>query len=182
MLRFKEYIDKLNIVNDGTRSLMESIAIPEVENALKDWNKSNHLGVLIGGCAIGYYSRPRATTDVDILFLSKTDIPDNVSGFKRTRSGAFQHNKTHVEIEVVSPSDINISVSLVNKVFDTAIISDGVKIASSSALVALKLQRLKRHDIGDIVSMIETGNVDLKGFPLSKKNIDDFLEIKERFM
>ena len=74
MLRFRDYIDKLNIVNDGTRSLMESIAIPEVERALKDWNKIDHSGILIGGCAIGYYSKPRATTDVDILFLSKTDI------------------------------------------------------------------------------------------------------------
>ena len=99
MLRFRDYIDKLNIVNDGTRSLMESIAIPEVERALKDWNKIDHSGILIGGCAIGYYSKPRATTD-----------------------------------------------------------------------------------IGDIVSMIETGKVDLNGFHLSKKNIDDFEEIKERFV
>ena len=126
MLRFRDYIDKLNIVNDGTRSLMESIAIPEVERALKDWNKIDHSGIL-----------------------------ETVSGFKRTRNGAFQHNLTHVEIEVVSPSDINLSSELVKKVFDTAIVSNGVDIASPSALVALKLQRLKRHDIGYIVSMIE---------------------------
>ena len=83
---------------------------------------------------------------------------------------------------MVSQSDINLSSELVKKVFDTAIVSNGVNIASPSALVALKLQRLKRHDIGDIVSMIETGKVDLNGFHLSKKNIDDFEEIKERFV
>lgn len=181
-MRFKELIDKLNKPNDGTRSLFESIAIPEVEKALQDWNKTNHSGILIGGCAVGYYTRPRATTDVDILFLIKDDIPELVSGFKRTRKGAFQHNNTHVEIEVLSPSSINVSHELVKKVFDTAIISNKVKIASPSSLVALKLQRLKSHDIGDIAELIKTGKVNLDGYPLSKQNLLDFKEIKQRFV
>lgn len=181
-MRFKELIDKLNKPNDGTRSLFESIAIPEVELALQDWNKTNHAGVLIGGCAVGYYTRPRATTDVDILFLVKDDIPIIVNGFKKTRNGAFQHNKTHVEIEVLSPSTINISHELVKKVFDTAIIANKIKVASPSSLVALKLQRLKSHDIGDIAELIKTGKVDLTGYPLSKKNLEDFEEIKNRFI
>lgn len=181
-MRFKELIDKLNKPNDGTRSLFESIAIPEVEKALQDWNNSNHSGVLIGGCAVGYYTRPRATTDIDILFLVKDDIPGLVSGFKRIRQGAFQHNATHVEIEVLSPNSINISHELVKKVFDTALVSNKVKIASPSSLVALKLQRLKSHDIGDIAELIKTGKVDLSDYPLSKKNLKDFDEIKERFV
>jgi hypothetical protein len=181
-MRFKELIEKLNKPNDGTRTLFESIAIPEVEKALKDWNGSNHSGILIGGCAVGYYTRPRATTDVDILFLTKGDIPSSVNGFKKTRSGAFQHNETHVEIEVVSHESINISTALVQKVFNTAILSNGVKVASPSSLVALKLQRLKGHDIGDIAGLIKTGKVNLSGYPLSKQNLKDFEEIKKRFV
>lgn len=181
-MRFKELIDKLNKPNDGSRTLFESIAIPEVEKALQDWNKINHSGILIGGCAVGYYTRPRATTDVDILFLSKEDIPGLVSGFKRTRLGAFQHNKTHVEIEVITPDFINVSDMLINKVFKDVQISNGIRIASPSSLVALKLQRLKSHDIGDIVELIKTGKVNLNGYPLSSTNLRDFKEIQERFV
>jgi hypothetical protein len=181
MQRMKEIMEKMNKINDGTRSLMESIAIPEVVSALKDWIKNNDNGVLIGGNAISYYGKPRATTDVDILFLHKDDIPATVIGFKRTRAGAFQHNSTHVEVEVVTPESINISQELANKVFETSISTDGAKVASPSGLVALKLQRLKNNDIGDIVQMIHTGNIDLSSFPLSDKNLQDFNEIKERF-
>lgn len=163
-------LQKMNTMNDGTRTLFESIAIPEVEQALNDWNK-NFQGpcILIGGAATGYYSRPRATTDIDILFLSKNDIPAQVNGFKRIRPGAFQHNRTHVEIEVIAPDTINISSNLVNKVFETSVESNGVRIASPSGLVALKLQRMARYDEGDIWGLIETGKVDLTGWPLTQQ-------------
>jgi len=181
-MRMKELIEKLNRINDGTRSLMESIAVPEVQAALKDWVKNDTNGVLIGGNAMSYHGKPRATMDVDILFLQKNDIPLSVNGFKRTRDGAFQHNDTHVEVEVVSPESINISRELADMVFETAMESDGVKVASPSGIVALKLQRLKNNDIGDIVQMINVGTVDLTPFPLSDKNLSDFEEIKNRFV
>lgn len=180
-MRIKEIIEKMQKINDGTRSLMESIAVPEVQLALKDWIKNDSTGVLIGGNAMSYHGKPRATMDVDILFLQNADIPLSVNGFKRTRDGAFQHNETHVEVEVVSSESINISRELADKVFETAMESDGVKVSSPSAIVALKLQRLKNNDIGDIVQMINTGKVDLSDFPLSEKNMEDFKEIEERF-
>ncbi len=164
---FLRDLSKMNIPNDGTRTLFESIAIPEVEQALKDWKKQvGSIGVLIGGAAAGFYTKPRSTTDIDILFLSLAEIPKHVSGFKRIRPGAFQHDKTHVEIEVIAPESINLPIEMVKHVFATSEISDGIRVASPSGLVALKLFRMKRYDEGDIWSLVETGKVDLSGWQL----------------
>jgi hypothetical protein len=168
-MRAKELFEKLNHYNDGTRTLFESIAVPEVNQALIDWNKHQHNGVLIGGCALSFYVRPRTTMDVDVLFLTDDSIPKEVSGFKRTRPSAFQHNKTHVEIELVTSLLIGISQELTQKVFDTAMISDNVKIASPSALVALKLHRFNRQDQADIEELMNHYNIDLQDWPLSEK-------------
>lgn len=46
----REWFQKMNVFQDGTRSLFESIAIPEVATALKDWNSSQlpkFLGFLV---------------------------------------------------------------------------------------------------------------------------------------
>jgi hypothetical protein len=179
----RKYLSKMYSINDGSRSLFESIAIPEVEQALKDWIKHSKSGVLIGGAAMGYYGKPRSTFDIDLLFVYPTDIPIHVEGFKRIRPGAFQHNQTHVEVEVISPQAIQaISHELAMKVIETANFTDGVRVATPSAIVALKLQRMKKNDIGDIVQMIETGEVDLSDFPLSDRNLADYEEIKQRFV
>jgi hypothetical protein len=183
-MRLAEVFEKLNRVNDGTRALLESMAIPEIEQALRDWIYSEHegKGVLIGGCAASYYGRPRATTDVDVLYTHIDDIPNSVPKFKRTRSGAFQHNNTHAEVEVISPQTINIDAKLAQKVYDTSIKVDNYRVASPSGIVALKLQRLKNNDIGDIVAMINTDQVDLDGWPLSAQNLADYDEILTRFV
>lgn len=183
-MRLAHVFEKLNKVNDGTRSLLESMAIPEIEQVLRDWINSEHSGkgVLIGGCAVSYYGRPRATTDVNVMYAHSTDIPTAVPKFKRTRVGSFQHNDTHAEVEVISPQTINISTELAQKVYDTAISIDNYRVASPSGIVALKLQRLRNNDIGDIVAMINTSKVDLDGWPLSTQNLNDYNEISTRFV
>jgi hypothetical protein len=174
-------LEKMNKPNDGTRTLFESIAIPEVGAALRDWIREGvSSGVLIGGIAVGYYARPRGTTDVDVLFLSNADIPNELAKFKRTRPGAFQHKPTHVEVEVVTPAAINLSMELAQKVFETALVSDGVRVASPTGLVALKLQRMKRYDEGDIVALLETGQVNLEGWPISAAQLEVFKSIIAR--
>ena len=183
-MRLANIFEKLNRVNDGTRTLLESMAIPEIEQALRDWlySESSGSGVLIGGCATSYYGKPRATTDIDVLYVHIDDIPKTVPKFKRTRNGAFQHDRTHAEVEVISPQTIDIDPVLAQKVYDTSINVDSYRVASPSGIVALKLQRLKNNDIGDIVAMINTGKVDLDGWPLTPKNINDFNEISTRFV
>lgn len=179
----RPYISKMYHPNDGTRSLFESIAIPEVEQALRDWIRSSKSGVLIGGAAMGYHGRPRATFDIDLLFFHPSDIPSEVEGFTKHRD-YFQHNATEVIVDLIIPAYTlaALDVELTKKVIDTAIFTDGMRVATPSAIVALKLQRLKRNDIGDIVQMIETGKVDLSDFPLSEKNLTDFEEIMNKYV
>jgi len=154
---------KLRTINDGTRTINESIAVPEVQNAFDLYTKNdiNDNRVLIGGCAVSYYGKPRATMDVDFLYRSKADIPLEVSGFRRYRSGAYEDKKNNVEVEVIAPENINLEQAIVDKVFETSVIRDGVKIASVTGLIALKLQRLGRYDSGDIATLVETGLAEL---------------------
>lgn len=175
------FIGNLNIPNNGKRTLHESIPVKEVDQALRDWSRNITQGILIGGCAVDFYVKPRMTMDIDFLFLSPTDIPEKVNGFKRTRVGAFQHNKTHVEIEVVTSDSIGIPQKLVDKVKETCIIDSGIRMASPTGLVALKLKRLKRHDVGDIVDLYNTGKVDLTDWPITEEDIENYNEILNKY-
>jgi len=164
--RSKQLIETLYHHNDGTRALLDSIIVPEVADSLQNWSNSFNSGAIIGGIATSYHGKPRVSMEIDLLVQNMNDV----------------HHSNHAYIKLHDPESINLNPILAKEVIDSAIESDGVKIASPSGIVALKLQRLKRHDIGDIVDMIETGKVDLTGFTLSKKNIEDFEEIKTRFV
>lgn len=137
-------------------NLKESILVPEVDAAFKEWVK-NAKGdwMLIGGLVVGYYTKPRTTSDIDVIYDSSNSIPESVSGFKRTRSLAFQHNNTHVEVEVLCPENINLDRHLYDQIYDTSIVVDGIRIPSAAGLICLKLSRCKVRDVGDIESILE---------------------------
>lgn len=170
---------KTNTTNDGMRSLFESILIPEVVKAFSDWKNStqNLEYVLIGGIALSYYTKPRTTTDVDVLFPKASDIPDLINRFKKHRVGAFQHNETHVEIKVLTPSSINMSEDLAKAIYVSARIIDGIRIASPSGLVASKLGRFKLQDQADIEALCEIEKIDLTPYPISKEWIDRYKKL-----
>lgn len=172
-------IDKMNIINNNNRSLFESVIMPEVELALKNWIENNNSNcVLIGGLALSFYVKPRTTTDVDILFLSYKNIPEKVDKFKKHRNLAFQHNLTHVEVETVTPESINVPIEVVEKVFETAILSNNIKIASPSGLIALKLFRFNRQDQADIENLIINTNIDLRQFNIPINLLKKYNKIK----
>ena len=168
-----------NSLNDGTRMLIESILVPEVAAAFKDWCKVtvDAKCVLIGGVALSHYVKPRSTTDADLLFMSQAEIPDALEGFKRHRPGAFLHKKTHVEIEVLTPASINIPENVAQAIYANARIENGVRIASPAGLVASKLKRFKLQDQADIEALCELGPIDLSPYPIPK----DWLEKFEQF-
>ena len=171
---------KMTDKNDGSRTLFESTMIPEIVKVLQDWRKENTDCILIGGLALAYHSIPRMTIDVDFLFFSENNIPDTVRGFKRIRPHAFQHNETHVEIELLTGEFLKISPVIVKNTFETAIESNGLKIASASSLVALKLYRLSMQDKADIVSLLKFSNVsDLSEYNLPENMMKNFQELVE---
>lgn len=169
-------LSKANYQNDGTRSLLESIMIPEVDKAFRDWcaeNKDTKF-VLLGGVALSFYVKPRNTTDADLLFLFPEDIPLYVEKFKRHRPGAFLHKQTNIEIEVLTPASINLPQEVAQAIFDTAKIENGIRIASPSGLVASKLGRFKLQDQADIDALLDFGGIDLAPFPLPPEWLEKF--------
>ena len=145
-------LKKMNSFNDGSRTLIESAVIPELVWALKDWKKETEQTscVLIGGQAVSHWCKPRSTMDLDFAFVSDSDIPTQVDGFKRTRDHAFLHKETHVEIEVLTSSFLKISPVLIKKAIATSVLSSGIQIACPEALICLKCYRWSLQDQADI--------------------------------
>jgi hypothetical protein len=164
---------------DGRRTLAESVMSPHVLKALKDWAAAGvqHC-VLIGGLALSYHGKARYTEDGDFLFMGAGDFPDEVRGFKRTRPHCFRHKDTHVEIEVLDPEFLKMDLIQAQKIFDTAIESGGIKVASREGLIVSKLGRFNRRDQGDIEHLVElSGSVDFSDWSLTddqKKKLAEF--------
>lgn len=173
--------------NDGLRSIYESIIPTEVLVALDDWKYSNkNECVLIGGLALSYYIKPRYTEDIDLIFLTEDDIPESVYKFRRNRKHYFEHIKTGVEVEVITPLHINKKKTLFENIFETSIESDGIKIASPLGLIALKLFRSKVNDRDrlDIIELLKYCNEnkiddDISFFDLTEEGLKIFNTIKD---
>lgn len=166
-------------MNDGTRTLFESMLSPDLSTALKDWNKSEHGGILIGGAAVSYWGIPRMTHDIDIIFLSDNDIPVFVDGFKRVRPHCYLHLATHVEIEVLTPEFLKIPHEWFDKIKHDSVISNEIKVAGKSSLIALKIQRASYQDKHDIQQLLDMGNIDLTPYHLSVAQLEMVDEIKQ---
>ena len=179
--KLRENSKKRRWKNDGSRSIFESVIHQDIYQTLEDWKQQvkKDKYVLIGGLAYSYYLRPRYTEDIDLIFLSYKDIPNQVYKFRKHRKHAFEHIKTNVEIELLTPEHIKEDITLFQRVFDTAIESDGIKIASPMALIAMKLGRFSDLDQADIKNLYKyclenNMNTDISLFNLDKDRIDKF--------
>jgi predicted nucleotidyltransferase len=165
--------------NNGFRSLYESIIPNEVIMALRDW-KDNHTDqnyVLIGGLALSYYLKPRYTEDVDLIFISPSEIPKSVYKFRRNRPHSFEHIRTGVEVELLTPEYMDRPVNFFDIIFNNSIISDGIKVASPESLIALKLRRFNNKDINDIIELYKYMNENNMSINLDKYELSD-IEMK----
>jgi hypothetical protein len=171
-------LTKMQDINRGDRSLIESVMNPEVIIALRDWAKSTASGVLVGALGLSFHCKPRYTQDIDFLLLEPFDVPDAVGGFSRIGSG-FQHDRTQIAVDIFTPSSINIPRDVAEQVIRTATLSDNIRVASASGLVALKLFRSSMQDKADMVALIKTGHVDLAGWPLSPEMLAGYEALVE---
>jgi len=171
-MRAKELIERLTHGDQVT--LLESIVVPEVGKALQQWIKNapkDRDWLLIGGTVVGFYTKPRATMDVDVLFRGE-DIPNDIIGFKKNRAHAFLHKETHVEVETLTPNYLKLPASVVDKVFDTSVNINNVSIPSPEGIVALKLHRQSLQDLADIQAIAMKHSVDLTDWPIDPYLID----------
>jgi hypothetical protein len=160
-------LTKMQGTNDGTRSLFESVMMPEVIVALRDWRRSSSAGVLIGPVASSFYCKPWFTQEIDFLFLEEADIPETVRGFTRTSPDRYQHDRTHVEANLSTPSWIGVPVEVAEQVVIDAVVSDDIRVASASGLVALKLfAPPSARTEAEIFALLKTGCVDLSEWRL----------------
>ncbi len=181
MISFKKFF-QLRLLSE------ERILVPEVNLALKDWIKnSSSSGVLIGGLAYSLYAKPRQTTDIDLIYISDSEIPKEVKGFKRVREHSFVHLKTHCEVEVLSPSFLKVPKELFQRVLETAkenesFLGSGMKVASPEGIAALKLFRGSLKDFGDIEGLIESGlKIDLSSWPIPEEKWNKVEELLDQF-
>lgn len=180
-MRAIDAIKRLYATTNKDRPLLQSILVPELAKALRDWieNAPHDAGTLIGGLAASYYALPRTTMDIDLIFAGS--VPSLVPGFKKIRAHAFEHKETGVEVEVLDAAFLGIPEALVQKVTDTAHKSDGVSVASPEGLIALKLQRASRQDQADIESLLKRYPItlnELQHWNLTAQQIAIFHEIK----
>jgi hypothetical protein len=156
-------------------TLLNSALVADVGSTLIRWastTKGMH-GVLIGRLALAFYSRPRMTTEIHMLFISHDDIPTTVDGFDKHSTSAFKDKSTNIEIELVSATTINIPPEVVAKVFETARNIEGMRVASREGLIVLKLYGMltpkrKRGDTADIQTLLETDpKASVSGWPLT---------------
>lgn len=178
----------MKVFRAAVSSLSNVALVPEVQHALAAWVRSKvglEKGVLIGGLAMSFYSAPRATQDVDLLFISDSSIPGEVPGFKRHRPGAFQERETHVEVEVSTAKSFHLPPSVATKVIKTAVVHDGLKVASLEALVVLKLYgslspKRKFKDLGDVQLLVQHHpEVDVDDWELSDAQRAVLQEIRD---
>lgn len=178
-------VKMLSTANYGKNNVADTIVSDAVRKTLIRWcNATRNHGTIIGGIAFSFYARPRATMDIDTVFLQETDVPTEVSGFKKIRRHCFMDKISHVEVEVLTPAVINVSPDLVKKVIELSFVDKhGIHVASVASIIALKLGRCSGQDRADIINLMklamkETGQVvdnamiDVSSFNLS----EDFLE------
>jgi hypothetical protein len=115
---------------------------------------------------------------MDFLFLEPSDVPDGVDGFSRIGS-CFQHDRTRIAVDIFTPFSINIPRDVAEQVMGKVVLSDRIRVASASGLVALKLFRSSMQDKADIVALVKTGHVDLSGWPVSSEMLAAFEALVE---
>jgi hypothetical protein len=66
----------------------------------------------IGTAALSFHVRPRMSHDFDFLFIDDTEIPTAVPGYSRISRVRLRHNRTGVEVTVVTPDAIQVPIEV----------------------------------------------------------------------
>ena len=143
--------------------------------------------VLCGGLAVGFRAEPRGTSDIDVLVQDEAAVLSLArvlgSKFKNTRLHGFLHRTTGVEVELLTPSFLNLDPLIVRMTLADATLESflrgvEVPVASATSLIALKLTRANRRDLADIEAIVKrNGPLDLSAYPLNDKQKQTYEEI-----
>jgi hypothetical protein len=136
-------------------ALCEGIVSAQILQALYDAAAQfDALGVphvAIGGIAVGAYGAPRATKDVDFLvgdeaFVHHGPIVSFRPGLPIASNGV-----------AVDPVSIGSDEGFLLEAFERPAVSHGVPVIGLPALIYMKLDAGRHHDLGDVERLLETG-------------------------
>lgn len=120
--------------------------------------------ILVGGIARRFYSSPRNTGDIDILFRGEGELQEfllkNKGKYKPLRKHAIM--VSGVEVDLLTPEFLNINPPLVDYIFNNYEIYENIKISPREGIILLKLMRMSPTDDNDIRALIESGGKNLK--------------------
>lgn len=128
------------------------IAVVEVSRALA---AAGIRHALCGGLAVGAYARPRATKDIDFLVGEEAYVHH---GLLVTMNPAFPTRAGDIQVDAVP---LVPQLESLEPLLAVASKSLGVPVISPLGLVAMKLVAGRMRDRSDIVSLVESGAVDV---------------------
>ncbi len=143
------------------------------------FNKKNVSGILIGGFAVSYYKYSRQSADADFL-IKERDFQEILPILKESGYKLDYNNEVFARLisdEGLLMMDIDfmfVDEATFDKMFQagqrTDIAGCEFIVPSLEHLIALKLHSMKQNsdlrwnkDIGDIVSLVEIGQLDING-------------------
>jgi hypothetical protein len=141
-------------------------------------NNTIQNAVLIGGLVLVDGTIEKVLPGSDFIFLVENEesIPVSIKDLDNIKHGFFIRESSNIEINFVTANKINISQEFADLIFKTSYIKDNFKIASPSAIVALKLGRFLDRDEKDIVNLIQNYEVDISIYEpyLSEDEISNY--------
>ena len=163
-----------------------SIFDDKVKVAFEDFSKliKSKKYSVVGGIAVGKYTLPRSTHDIDIivpdedeLFEIKNDLFEDFGG---VNFNTIEHRKNGVKLEILTPEYIFTSGDLIKDSIKTSKNDDGVNVVDVRHLIALKLGRAinknsSKHleDQADIQKLIENNGIqDISDLGLDQEKLD----------
>ena len=141
---------------------------------------------LFGALAVGIYSRPRGTDEIEIVLTANADIPLAIAAtsrrFKQIGSHAIEHRHTGITVRLVTPELFHVDPIIFAMAIRSAIrrklSTVEVPVVSREGFVAVSLCRVEHYDLAHIATVARSGGpVDLSGYPLTGRQKDAYLKV-----
>jgi hypothetical protein len=150
--------------NTGDRALHSRIVVKEVEQTLSDWLEvtGRATQVVVGDLAFSYWCLPKLCLKLEFLFQTDVEVPirplANFDLEETPLSRRYVHSKTSVPCLPFHGTYMNaayatLPVEFLNKLFDTAHVTAGVRIAQPEALICMKGMWLSHQSKADISTL-----------------------------
>lgn len=136
-------------LTSAAEAVSEKVMMAAYDASLALTNLGIH-HALIGGIAVGAHGAPRATKDVDFLVAQRDAfVGTAILSFKPGVPIAIRE----IAVDYLTPEG-NAHCDLLQQGLGAAIVSHGVPVLPLEALIVMKLQAGRRHDLHDVERLL----------------------------